>query len=377
VSRQAAAIVLAGGFSSRMRQLKTLLPLGKTTVTDHIISTFLKVHVDIFLVVGYRRYDIIKGIKNKNIKIIYNPDYKHGMFSSVQAGIRCLQPMHRAFFILPVDIPLVRPATIRRLIDTAGENPGRIIYPVFRGKRGHPPLIPSGLIPVILGWEKSGGLKAVLKSQEKLALEIKVPDSTILFDIDTPDDYTALLKRYQHYEVPTDEECDVILNDVCKVAPERIRHCRKVARVAVAIGKALDAAGHKVDIEIIRTAAVLHDITKGQRKHDITGGEILRELGFGKAGDVVAVHSTLADGDLSQPLEAKAVYLADKLVAGEKLVSIEERYYHPDFAPEVQAKVLERREVARNVKRELEELIGRPLESVITANYYRNNSVKS
>lgn len=76
------------------------------------------------------------------------------------------------------------------------ENPGKIIYPTYDGKRGHPPLIPSRLLPGILGWRKNGGLKAVLKSYEKLALEVPVPDSFILLDIDAPEDYQELLKRY-------------------------------------------------------------------------------------------------------------------------------------------------------------------------------------
>jgi CTP:molybdopterin cytidylyltransferase MocA len=192
-----AAIVLAGGLSTRMKQLKPLLPLGEATITDHVIDTFLSVGVDVFLVVGYRRDDIIAGIKKRDITIVDNPDYQKGMFSSIQAGICRLQPAHRAFFILPVDIPLVGPTTIKSLLKSAAENPGKIIYPVFAGKRGHPPLIPSELIPSILAWQKGGGLKVVLKSYEKLALEVPVPDSLILFDIDTPEDYAALLQRFQ------------------------------------------------------------------------------------------------------------------------------------------------------------------------------------
>ncbi len=50
---------------------------------------------------------------------------------------------------------------------------------------------------------------------------------------------------------------------------------------------------------------------------------------------------------------------------GEKLVSIEERYHHPDWAPETQKLALERRDVALKVKAEIEGLIGSSLEEVI------------
>jgi hypothetical protein len=161
------------------------------------------------------------------------------------------------------------------------------------------------------------------------------------------------------------------LSDICKVPPDKIRHGVKVAQVAVAIGKALDTAGHRVDIEAVRTASILHDVAKGQRQHDIAGGKILRELGFGKVGDIVAVHSDLAGGNTSLSLEFKVVYLADKLVEGESLVSLEERYDSSKrrfgVTPEIQAAIDGRLKVAQGVKRDLETLLGRDLESIIAA----------
>lgn len=362
-----AAIILAGGLSSRMPQFKPLLPLGKETITDHIIATFLIVGVDVILVVGHRQDELRAGIKKRDITILENPDYRQGMFTSIKAGVNSLQPAHQAFFIMPVDIPLVREATIRQMLKPAAEQPEKIILPVFGGKRGHPPLIPSRLIPGILSWQGGGGLKAFLNSREEMALEVPVGDSNILFDVDAPDDYRLLLERFRRGEIPTDEECEVILNSICEVTPDRILHNYKVAEVAAAIGRALNAAGHTVDVELIRIAAILHDVAKGQPKHDFAGGKILREMGFGKVGDIVAVHSTLADANTGLSLEAKVVFLADKFVAGEKLVSIDERYYHPDWTPEIQRLVLERKAVALGVKSEFETLLGCPLEKIIAA----------
>jgi molybdenum cofactor cytidylyltransferase len=364
VNSRDAAIVLAAGLSTRMKQFKPLLPLGDATITDHVIDTFLSAGADVFLVAGYRHDEIAAGIKKRYITIVYNPDYEKGMFSSIQAGVRHLKAKYPAFFINPVDIPLVRTSTVRRLTEAAEKNPGKIIYPVFGGKRGHPPLIPTELTGDILGWDKNGGLKAVLKTREKRAMEVPVADSFILCDIDTLEDYEALLERYKRYEVPTDEECQAIL-EIYKMPPEKIRHCQKTADAAVAIGRALEAAGHKVNLEAVRIAAKLHDITKGKCKHNTEGGKLLRELGFGKVGDIVGVHSDLAGGDKDLPLEHKIVYMANKFIGGEKLVSLEEGYHHPDFPLEAQAAAKERLKVAVEVKQELEKLIGQPLESIL------------
>jgi molybdenum cofactor cytidylyltransferase len=370
VKARYAAVVLAGGLSTRMNQFKPLLSIGKATVTEHVLDTFFGTGVDVFLVVGHRYKEIKARIKKHDITIIYNPDYEQGMFSSIQAGVRRLPMFYQAFFMLPIDIPLVRPATIRRLMEASVENPDNIIYPVFGGKRGHPPLIPTRLIPFILGWRTNRNMKAVLDSHKDLALEIPVADSLILYDIDTPGDYATLLERFRRFGVPTDEEADVILNDICKVPTDGIKHCLQVAEVATAIGRALDAAGQKVDVEIVRMAAKLHDVAKGQMKHDIAGGKLLRELGFGMVGDIIAICNDLGGGNTRLPLEAKIVYLADKLVTGESLVSVEERYSSADrrfgTTMEIKAAIARRLKATIDVKKELEDLLGRTLENVIS-----------
>jgi molybdenum cofactor cytidylyltransferase len=191
-----AVVILAAGFSSRMKQLKPLLPLGDATLTDFVVSTFQSLGIEVFIVVGNRKEEVISGIKSRGINFVNNPDFEKGMFSSIQAGIKQLGKEYQAFFILPVDIPLVGATTIKKMIDAGIAHRQNIIYPTFQGKRGHPPLIASGLIPEILAWKQDGGLKAYLKTKQQLAMNLPVNDSFILFDIDTPEDYKKLQQLY-------------------------------------------------------------------------------------------------------------------------------------------------------------------------------------
>jgi CTP:molybdopterin cytidylyltransferase MocA len=113
-----AAIVLAAGFSRRMQQFKPLLPLGGETITDRLIHTFLQNGIEVVVVTGYRQDELRAGIKTQNVRMVENPDYLRGMFTSVQTGLRHLNHLnmdYEAVFIAPVDIPLLRPFTIRRL----------------------------------------------------------------------------------------------------------------------------------------------------------------------------------------------------------------------------------------------------------------------
>jgi molybdenum cofactor cytidylyltransferase len=364
-----AAIVLAAGLSRRMQQFKPLLPLNGETITDRVISTFVNSGVEVFLVVGYRHEELRAGIKKWDVTILENVDYSRGMFSSIQTGVSHLQPWHSAFFIMPVDIPLVRASTVRLLTQAAAEHPDNIIYPVFRGTRGHPPLLPASLAPLILGWSKGDSLKEVLASKNKLALDIPLADGNILRDVDTPEDYAIVLERCRHYGVPDEDECEAILSNVCRVTPDIRRHCRQVAIVALRLSEALSSAGSKIDVAAVRAAALLHDIAKGQPKHDIAGGQVLRDLGFTKVADIVGVHTDLSARNEGISLETKIVYLADKFVEEDRIVTIEERYRpsRRPFAtsPEITAKIQERKQRALHIQRELEEILGDPLEKVI------------
>lgn len=205
-SKRYAAIVLAAGFSHRMQQFKPLLPLGKETIADYLMATFLHSGVEVYLVVGYQQDELRSGIRTRNIHIVENRDYQQGMFSSIQAGLRSLKSDYQAAFIAPVDIPLVRSTTIRRLLRAAEEHPGKVIHPVFRQARGHPPLVPADIFPAILGWQGDGGLKSIFHVYEDTAVEVNVPDSNILFDIDEPGEYKRLLERFQHYKAPSEAE---------------------------------------------------------------------------------------------------------------------------------------------------------------------------
>jgi molybdenum cofactor cytidylyltransferase len=361
-----AALILAAGLSSRMKEFKPLLTLENETITDRAMRLFDQPDTDIYLVTGWQRDKLLAGISRKSANIVENPDFASGMFSSVHSGVKQLGDKYQAFFVLPVDIPLVRPYTINLLKERF--EPDKIIYPVIDSKRGHPPLIPNSLIPEILDWKGNGGLKAILKKHEVISIDVEVPDSNILFDMDTREDYQAAQKRLRTYDIPSSEEREAIFR-YCGVDPARQAHCKKVTVIAERISRALVVAGHPVDIELVKAAASLHDIVRDQPKHDVAAGKLLNEMGFSRTGDIVAVH-TFLQGDLETlSLESKLVYLADKFVQGDTLVSLKTRFQTSkrrfEVTPEIGEKIKQRLQRAYQVKAELELKLGYSLDSII------------
>jgi molybdenum cofactor cytidylyltransferase len=356
-----AAIILAAGYSSRMEQFKPLLTIDGQTIADRVISLFTKSDIDVILVTGWRRSELIDGIQNRQIKIVDNPDYPLGMLSSVKAGVRKLGRGHRAFFVMPLDIPLVRPFTIQRILKQAGDKPECVIVPSFNQIRGHPPLIPSRLISSIIDWNEPGGLKSYLKTKSELALDLPVPDHFILQDVDDAAAYAGLLKDYERREVPDAEECRIIIDELCHVPNEIKNHCSKVAEIGERIGRALIQSGQAIDLDLIRSSALLHDIAKGSPQHDRLVGKLLADMGFAKAAAVVSVHTDLPGKLADVSLETKVVYMADKFVQGENLVLVEDRFQASEdrygSTPEVALKISQRRRQAFEVKLELENIL--------------------
>ncbi|RJR34834.1 MAG: nucleotidyltransferase family protein [Deltaproteobacteria bacterium] len=197
-----AALILAAGYSSRLGAWKPLQPLGPSTFLEEAVRRFRAAGVeDIRVVTGHRAGELAPVLKNLAVREIFNPDYNQGMFASVHAGVRSLEPRITAFFLLPVDMPLVKPGTIRDLLQTYRHGHARIVYPVFQGRRGHPPLI-SAVCVAGLPPDCDGGLRAFLGRYHAEALDLEVKDEAVLLDCNTPEDYRRLLAYGLREDIP-------------------------------------------------------------------------------------------------------------------------------------------------------------------------------
>ncbi len=140
------AILLAAGESKRMGRPKQLLIWqGKTLLQHSLASLIGSVADEIILVLGHEADRIKETLPALPIKIVFNPDYRQGMASSLRRGLLALDPGSEAFLVLLADQPGIGPEIIDTLIRTfqqADPKPG-IVRPVYRGRQGHPVLISS------------------------------------------------------------------------------------------------------------------------------------------------------------------------------------------------------------------------------------------
>jgi putative nucleotidyltransferase with HDIG domain len=365
------AIILAAGYSSRMGQFKPLVRIGDCPAIESVVRMFRNAGIsDVNVVAGHRARELYPVVETLGARCVTNPDFDRGMYSSVCAGVAALPDCVEACFVIPADIVLVRASTVRRLAACfCAERSKSVVYPVFEERRGHPPLIARAVLAEVLQSGPAERLSRLLAAHESEACNLFVPDEGIHHDLDTPEDLTRIRELASHREYPSPPECEALLA-VYQLDSAVIRHSRAVAEVAHRIALALVERNLRIDPYLVRAAGLLHDLAKGMPDHADAGAQLLRQFEFEDVARVVEAHT---DCSFDEPKldEAAILYLADKLVSGEQVVGLAQRFHRSAERfrenPDALAAVLRRQAKAEAIAHEVESCLGVELQSLVGA----------
>ena len=370
------AVIPAAGLSTRMHKYKPMLKLVNLTILEHTIILFKKCNIaDIIVVTGHNREKIEPLIKKNGAKPVFNKDFKTGMLGSIKTGVKTISSKSSGFFLLPVDIPLIRESSIHSLTERFKKNPEYIIIPEFNKEPGHPPLIPAWLIPKILDLKTSSNLGKLLLSLQDYQKRQIVHDHGILMDADNKKAYDDLKTRYQTIDIPDKKECWSIINENLKGEKSIKAHVEMVAKTAISLAREVQAQPSKnetsqytLDINLILAGALLHDIKRKEANHAAVGAQLILSLGFSKVADIVSLHM-----DLTLPLtdyltEAQIIYFADKLCNGARLdfnydKRFKERIKQTPLAKNI---ILKRYEHTQLIQARIESLVKKPVKSILS-----------
>jgi probable phosphoglycerate mutase len=308
-----------------MGQMKPLMPVPLASALETAVSRMRKSGVgDIVVVTGHGAERVSEEALRLDCRPVYNADYRTGMFSSVRAGVYALNRGIDAFFLLPGDIPLVKPATYKALIGVFYAVPARpdAVYPTFLGRTVHPPLLGAALTEPITAWLGEGGLRAFLALHPHSSVTLPVADRATEIDMDTADDYQKLLSYATTEFYPDEDECAELLR-IAGTPEGAARHARVVANTALAISRKLSNSGIETDDRLLLSACLLHDIARDRRDHELLGARWLRRRGYREVASIVAAHKDLPSREKLG--EAEILYLADKITDGTSVSTLENR----------------------------------------------------
>ncbi len=134
-------------------------------------------------------------------------------------------------------------------------------------------------------------------------------------------------------KIPSIEQCYALMTDM-DMPDHIVAHSRRVCQVAMSMVDHLLTKDVRVNRELVRASALLHDITKFQsfttrENHAISGARFLETLGYPEVGAVVGQHVLLDSyNGIGLPGEAELVNYADKRVLHDRVVSLEDRMWY-------------------------------------------------
>ena len=183
-------IILSAGESKRTGKPKLLLPLRESTILEQTIDNFLKSKVnEVIVVVGYRAEEMTSLIANRPVIVTVNPVYRHGMSTSIAAGLSLTSDKTQAVMFALADQPFIDTQTINHLIKVFSAGNKGIAIPIYQGRRGHPVIFANKYREELLRLKGDIGGREIIGRHLDDVLEVEVKCEGIYIDIDTMDGY--------------------------------------------------------------------------------------------------------------------------------------------------------------------------------------------
>lgn len=191
-TRSIAGVVPAAGASARMGRPKALLDLGGRSFVHRVVGSLADGGCDPVLVVVARGDDAVAAeARAAGARALVNPDPGEGPVTSLRLALAHLDAGVDAIAYLPVDHPLVTPATVALLLAEARAAGAPLTLPMRGARRGHPAIFGRALFAELADPGLAGGARTVVHRHLAEARLVAVDDPGVIADIDTPEAYAA------------------------------------------------------------------------------------------------------------------------------------------------------------------------------------------
>lgn len=121
------------------------------------------------------------------------------------------------------------------------------------------------------------------------------------------------------------EECESLFKEFSTPAHIR-KHCFGVAKAALVLARELNKNGFSLDLELVRGAALMHDLVRLTPDHAKEAAKILNERGYTDEADIIAVHMNY---DMARKMEdmreVDIVCFGDRVVKEDQFVGLAAR----------------------------------------------------
>lgn len=213
------AVIAAANYTVRD---KNIADSGATEVMgapERIAATLKKCGIDnIVVVTGHNSAELKKRLRRFGICFLDNENYENtDTFESVKMGLEYIHEKCERIVYCPSGFPFFSEDTVRALLMAEGD----VCIPSFDGRKGHPIVIDSGIVPGLLAFEGEGGLRAAYPSVTTDIEIVPVEDKGIFSSKEDEDEIKRLADEQNRRLIRP--EVDISLSGERKIISSEVK----------------------------------------------------------------------------------------------------------------------------------------------------------
>jgi CTP:molybdopterin cytidylyltransferase MocA len=184
-----AAVVLAGGASRRLGELKQLVRLNSETLVERAVRVCREAGcAPVVVVLGASADKVLEQCSFGDAVVVTNDGWGEGMGSSVRSGVRMLPQDVTGCVITTCDQPAVTAEHLRALMAS-----GEMTASAYAGRRGVPAYFPHMMFAELMNLRGDSGARQLLKDAK--ALELAGGE----LDVDTPAELERVRELFRRH----------------------------------------------------------------------------------------------------------------------------------------------------------------------------------
>ena len=190
MSSRPTVVVLAAGKGSRFKGSAHKLEqsLGELSVLGSTVRNAVESRLPVLVVTTRALADhAARWVDAQDVLVVPEIDGEFGMGHSIAAGVAA-RAGSAGWLLLPADMPLVRPATMRAVAAALGDH--AVAFAEHHGRRGHPVGFSAELYSELMRLTGDEGARRIVARYPGVGVD--VDDPGVLVDVDTDADLAAV-----------------------------------------------------------------------------------------------------------------------------------------------------------------------------------------
>ena len=184
-------LVLGAGGSKRLGRPKQTLPFRDGTLLGHVVGVARECELDQLVVaIGGAADDVRSQVDLTGAEVVDNDAYGAGCSSSIAAALAVVDPRCDVLVLMLGDQPGVTADTVGALL--AGRGDAELAVCAYEDGRGHPLAFGRGVFGALANLHGDKGVWRLLDQGGDDVVEVPIT-GTVPLDVDTPEDYAAVL----------------------------------------------------------------------------------------------------------------------------------------------------------------------------------------